>query len=134
MWRLGSKLGELGGGFIKCFWLGWNIFLCVESNWFVICYEIIFMFVVIFISVLIKIYDMGVIKVYVLCGVDVFIFENDYVVLMGFFGFGKFILMNLLGCLDIFILGDYLFDGINVSIMIDGELVEVCNWKIGFVF
>ena len=92
------------------------------------------MSVVISTSALTKTYDMGATKVYALRGVDVSISENDYVALMGPSGSGKSTLMNLLGCLDTPTSGDYLLDGINVSTMTDGELAEVRNRKIGFVF
>jgi putative ABC transport system ATP-binding protein len=81
-----------------------------------------------------KTYDMGATKVYALRGVNVEISVNDYVALMGPSGSGKSTLMNLLGCLDTPSSGDYLLDDINVSTMTDGELAEVRNRKIGFVF
>ncbi len=81
-----------------------------------------------------KTYDMGATKVYALRGVDVEISVNDYVALMGPSGSGKSTLMNLLGCLDTPSSGDYLLDDTNVSTMTDGELAEVRNSKIGFVF
>lgn len=81
-----------------------------------------------------KTYDMGATKVRALRGVDLEITENDYVALMGPSGSGKSTLMNLLGCLDTPTAGDYVLDGINVSTMTDGELAEVRNRKIGFVF
>ncbi|WP_367388851.1 ABC transporter ATP-binding protein [Lewinella sp. LCG006] len=81
-----------------------------------------------------KVYDMGLTQVHALRGVDIEISVNDYVALMGPSGSGKSTLMNLLGCLDTPSSGDYLLDDINVSTMTDGELAEVRNRKIGFVF
>lgn len=81
-----------------------------------------------------KTYDMGTTKVHALRGVDVEISVNDYVALMGPSGSGKSTLMNLLGCLDTPSEGDYFLDATNVSTMTDGELAEVRNRKIGFVF
>lgn len=81
-----------------------------------------------------KTYDMGSTKVHALQGVDITIHENDFVALMGPSGSGKSTLMNLLGCLDTPTSGDYVLDGTNVSTMTDGELAEVRNRKIGFVF
>ncbi len=86
------------------------------------------MSVVITTSSLTKTYDMGATKVHALQGVDISVSENDFVALMGPSGSGKSTLMNLLGCLD------YILDGTNVSTMTDGELAEVRNGKIGFVF
>ncbi len=81
-----------------------------------------------------KTYDMGVTKVHALQGVDINIAENEYVALMGPSGSGKSTLMNLLGCLDTPTSGEYVLAGTNVSTMTDGELADVRNSKIGFVF
>ncbi len=81
-----------------------------------------------------KKYLMGSQTVNALRSVDLKIFKNDYVALMGPSGSGKSTLMNLLGCLDTPSAGDYLLDGTNVSTMDDGDLAEVRNKKIGFVF
>ncbi|MEL6656004.1 MAG: ABC transporter ATP-binding protein [Bacteroidota bacterium] len=92
------------------------------------------MSVVITTSNLTKTYDMGTTKVRALQGVNINVSENDFVALMGPSGSGKSTLMNLLGCLDTPTTGDYVLDGTNVSTMTDGELAEVRNGKIGFVF
>ncbi len=81
-----------------------------------------------------KTYDMGATKVHALQAVDIEIFKNDYVALMGPSGSGKSTLMNLLGCLDSPTNGNYFLDGTNVSTMTDSELADVRNRKIGFVF
>ncbi len=81
-----------------------------------------------------KIYQMGVNVVNALQGVDLDINKNEYVALMGPSGSGKSTLMNLIGCLDTPTSGDYILNGINVSTMADGELAEVRNKEIGFVF
>lgn len=92
------------------------------------------MSVVISTKALSKTYDMGATKVHALRGVDISISENEFVALMGASGSGKSTLMNLLGCLDTPTSGSYVLDKINVSTMTDGELAEVRNRKIGFVF
>ena len=56
------------------------------------------------------------------------------VALLGPSGSGKSTLMNLLGCLDSPTSGEYWLNGIEVSTMDDGELAEVRNKQIGFVF
>jgi putative ABC transport system ATP-binding protein len=43
-------------------------------------------------------------------------------------------MMNLLGCLDIATLGDYLINGINVKDMSENQLAQIRNRYIGFVF
>ena len=81
-----------------------------------------------------KTYIMGAEKVEALKDVSLNIEKNEYVALMGPSGSGKSTLMNLLGCLDSPSRGEYWLNGIEVSTMHDGELAEVRNKQIGFVF
>ena len=81
-----------------------------------------------------KTYIMGAEKVEALKDVTLTIEKNEYVALMGPSGSGKSTLMNLLGCLDSPTAGKYWLNGIEVSTMDDGELAEVRNKQIGFVF
>lgn len=81
-----------------------------------------------------KTYIMGAEKVEALKDVSLEINKNEYVALMGPSGSGKSTLMNLLGCLDSPSSGEYWLNGIEVSTMDDGELAEVRNKQIGFVF
>ncbi|MBK8967374.1 MAG: ABC transporter ATP-binding protein [Saprospiraceae bacterium] len=81
-----------------------------------------------------KTYIMGAEKVEALKDVTLSINKNEYVALMGPSGSGKSTLMNLLGCLDSPSSGQYWLNGIEVSTMDDGELAEVRNKQIGFVF
>ena len=73
-------------------------------------------------------------QVNALQSVSIDISKNEYVALMGPSGSGKSTLMNLLGCLDTPTSGEYWLNGTNVSSMSDGELAEVRNKEIGFVF
>ncbi len=77
---------------------------------------------------------MGAEIVEALKNVSLEINKNEYVALMGPSGSGKSTLMNLLGCLDSPTQGEYWLNGIEVSTMDDGELAEVRNKQIGFVF
>ena len=81
-----------------------------------------------------KTYVMGSEKVHALQSVSVAINKNEFVALMGPSGSGKSTLMNLLGCLDTPTSGSYLLNNTDVSKMDDGELAEVRNKEIGFVF
>ncbi len=81
-----------------------------------------------------KTYIMGTTMVRALQGVTIGIDANEYVALMGPSGSGKSTLMNLLGCLDSPTSGEYWLNGTNVSTMTDGDLAEVRNQEIGFVF
>lgn len=81
-----------------------------------------------------KTYIMGTTEVHALKEVTIDIEKSDFVALMGPSGSGKSTLMNLLGCLDTPSSGDYFLSQTNVSTMTDGELAEVRNKEIGFVF
>ncbi len=81
-----------------------------------------------------KIYDLGKAKVHALDGVDLKIYENDYVAVMGPSGSGKSTLMNMLGCLDTPSEGQYYFGGEDVAKMDDNSLADIRNRRIGFVF
>jgi len=81
-----------------------------------------------------KTYIMGSQRVDALKDITMDIYKNDYLALMGPSGSGKSTLMNLLGCLDTPTNGEYVLNGTNVSTMDDGELAEIRNKEIGFVF
>jgi putative ABC transport system ATP-binding protein len=77
---------------------------------------------------------MGKQAIPVLKGINLDIFRNDYVALMGPSGSGKSTLMNILGCLDSPTMGKYILNGQDVSKMEDDDLATVRNKEIGFVF
>ncbi len=79
-------------------------------------------------------FKMGAQTVHVLKGIDLDIFKNQYVALMGPSGSGKSTLMNLLGCLDTPTEGSYVLNGSDVSALDDNALAEIRNNEIGFVF
>lgn len=81
-----------------------------------------------------KIYRLGAQQVKALDGVDITIYRNEYVAIMGPSGSGKSTLMNILGCLDSPTEGSYIFNGTDVSKMDDSKLADVRNNEIGFVF
>ena len=81
-----------------------------------------------------KIYRLGDQQVNALDGVSVSIMQNEYVAIMGPSGSGKSTLMNILGCLDTPSGGTYILNGPDVSKMDDGDLAQVRNKEIGFVF
>ncbi|WP_297814829.1 ABC transporter ATP-binding protein [Segetibacter sp.] len=81
-----------------------------------------------------KSYFMGNQAIPVLKGIDLDIFKNEYVALMGPSGSGKSTLMNILGCLDSPTAGSYILNAKDVSKMPDNDLAEVRNKDIGFVF
>ncbi|MBL0357984.1 MAG: ABC transporter ATP-binding protein [Chitinophagaceae bacterium] len=81
-----------------------------------------------------KSYFMGKEPLPVLKGINLDIYKNEFVALMGPSGSGKSTLMNILGCLDSPTSGRYILNGKDVSRMIDNDLAEVRNKEIGFVF
>jgi putative ABC transport system ATP-binding protein len=90
--------------------------------------------VVIHIEKLYKHYPMGKQVVPVLRGLDLTIYKNEYVALMGPSGSGKSTLMNIIGCLDTPTAGQYILNGIQVSSINDDDLATIRNKEIGFVF
>ena len=81
-----------------------------------------------------RIYRVGSQEVRALDGVSLSVSRNEYVAIMGPSGSGKSTLMNILGCLDSPDSGRYVLNGVDVSEMDDGELADVRNREIGFVF
>ncbi len=81
-----------------------------------------------------RIYNVGGQEVRALDSLSLTIVRNEFVAIMGPSGSGKSTLMNVLGCLDSPDSGHYYLNGTDVSGMEDGELAEVRNREIGFVF
>jgi putative ABC transport system ATP-binding protein len=82
----------------------------------------------------VKTYEMGAEKVHALSGISLDIARNEYVAIMGPSGSGKSTLMNIIGCLDVPTSGTYSLDGEMVAKKAEGELAEIRNRLIGFVF
>jgi len=81
-----------------------------------------------------KVYQMGDLEVHALQGVNLKIYEGEFVSIMGPSGSGKSTLMNILGVLDQPTHGEYYLDGVNVERLRENQLASVRNKKIGFVF
>lgn len=77
---------------------------------------------------------MGDAHIDALRAVDLDVFENDYLAIMGQSGSGKSTLMNIIGCLDRPTAGEYWLNGARVSTMDDRQLAHIRNREIGFIF
>lgn len=74
------------------------------------------------------------IEVMALRGVNVDIYQGEYVAIMGPSGSGKSTMLNLLGCLDRPTAGAYWLGGEDVAQMGDDSLSDVRGRRIGFIF
>ena len=83
---------------------------------------------------LIKLYQMGETTVRALRGVSFDIEQGSYVAIMGPSGSGKTTLLDILGCLSRPTDGVYSLKGHDVSTLSEGQLAELRNHEIGFVF
>lgn len=81
-----------------------------------------------------KTYRNGELATQVLHGVDLQIFEGEFVAIVGASGSGKSTLMNILGCLDKPSTGSYRFLGRDVSVLDRDELARLRREDFGFVF
>ena len=70
----------------------------------------------------------------VLKGIDLTVYEGEFVAIVGASGSGKSTLMNIIGSLDRPTEGGYVLDGVKVTDCKDSELSRIRNAKIGFVF
>lgn len=81
-----------------------------------------------------KWYKIGNEIIKALNGVNLSIYKNEYVALMGPSGSGKSTIMNIIGCLDTPTNGRYFLNGPDVAKLEDSQLAEIRNKEIGFVF
>ena len=81
-----------------------------------------------------KHYMMGSEGFYALDGIDLDIYLNDYIAIVGSSGSGKSTLMNLLGCLDYPTAGQYKLKGTDVATLDENALAGIRNQEIGFIF
>ena len=73
-------------------------------------------------------------EIEVLKGIDLQVYEGEFVSIVGASGSGKSTLMNIIGALDCASEGSYLLDGVDINQADDNELSHIRNKKIGFVF
>ena len=81
-----------------------------------------------------KVYGSGETQVRVLDGLNLTVFQGDYLAVMGASGSGKSTAMNILGCLDRPSSGTYRLNGSPVEQLDDDALADLRNQELGFVF
>lgn len=81
-----------------------------------------------------KYYKVGKDELHVLKSLNLEIDSGEFVMIMGKSGSGKTTLLNILGFLDVFDEGRYIFDGTDVTNLSENERSVFRNINIGFVF
>jgi putative ABC transport system ATP-binding protein len=81
-----------------------------------------------------KVYGKGQAALQALRGIDLSVYEGDFVAVMGPSGCGKSTCMNLLGCLDTPTNGRYLFKGIDIGDLSRNQRALLRRHYLGFVF
>ncbi len=84
---------------------------------------------------IIKAYNIGLeSEIEILHGIDLKIYEGEFVAIVGESGSGKSTLMNIIGVLDKQTKGEYYLEGIDIKNANESEMNVIRNKKIGFVF
>jgi putative ABC transport system ATP-binding protein len=81
-----------------------------------------------------KIYRMGEVEVHALRGVDLELYEGEFVVLLGPSGSGKSTLLNILGGLDVPSSGSVRYQDHDLTNYVDSLLTRYRREHVGFVF
>lgn len=81
-----------------------------------------------------KVYGLGNVEVRALRGVDLELYDNELIVLLGPSGSGKSTLLNILGGLDTPSSGQVFFNGTEITALDDTALTRYRREHVGFVF
>lgn len=81
-----------------------------------------------------KSYRTGAISLHVLKGIDLSIEKGEYVSIMGASGSGKSTMLNILGILDNYDVGNYHLNGKLIKNLSEKQAAKYRNEMIGFVF
>lgn len=81
-----------------------------------------------------KVYDMGDVKVHALRGVDLDLYQGEFVVLLGASGSGKSTLLNILGGLDTATQGQVNYCQTDLTHASEEQLTQYRRHHVGFVF
>ncbi|MEE8358898.1 MAG: ABC transporter ATP-binding protein [Candidatus Hydrothermarchaeales archaeon] len=81
-----------------------------------------------------KIYHLGEVEVHALAGVNISIFDREFLSIVGPSGSGKSTMLHLIGCLDRPTSGRVFLDGTDISKLSDSNLARLRGREIGFIF
>jgi putative ABC transport system ATP-binding protein len=81
-----------------------------------------------------KIYQMGEVEFAALKGINLEIYEGEFLIILGPSGSGKSTIMNLLGCLDLPSKGTVCLNSKDISELNESELARIRGQMIGFIF
>lgn len=81
-----------------------------------------------------KVYQMGEQQVHALRGIDLILYQSQFVVLLGASGSGKSTLLNILGGLDVPTSGEIIYQGDPLSGYSESSLTRYRRTHVGFVF
>lgn len=81
-----------------------------------------------------KTYQMGDVQVHALRGLDLDVYEGEFLAIMGPSGSGKSTAMNMIGCLDVPTKGTIKLAGTNIATLSESDLATIRGKKIGFIF
>jgi len=81
-----------------------------------------------------KVYDMGLVQVHALRGVDLDLYAGELVAMLGASGSGKSTLLNIIGGLDTATSGSVIYKGRGITRATEKELTEYRRHSVGFVF
>ena len=81
-----------------------------------------------------KEYQMGDETSVVLKGIDLDVYEGEFLAILGPSGSGKSTLMNIIGCLDTPTSGEYYLSGRHIANQDEKELAKIRSREIGFIF
>lgn len=81
-----------------------------------------------------KEYNLGDVSIKALAGVDLSIYEGEFVVILGASGAGKSTILNILGGMDLASSGEVFVNGNNITQYDDKKLTTFRAEEVGFVF
>jgi len=129
-WRIAQVRIAAFIGFISIYFMSFDTFSLSERNDKAEVYQQ----VIIRLENVSKIYGSGETMVKALNNVNLSLKKGEYCAIMGASGSGKSTAMNIIGCLDRPTSGSYYLENLDVSTLPDGDLAQIRNRKIGFVF